>query len=56
MARKRKVSAESVQEIAPVEEIKVVFTKEKSYKCSECGNVCNSPKCIRCGGNISKEV
>jgi hypothetical protein len=63
MARKRKVVAEVAQEVV-IENVEVVqaaapavkIVKVKSYKCIECGNVNESPKCNRCGGHLSKEI
>jgi hypothetical protein len=63
MARKRKVVAQVAQEVT-IENLEVVevptpvieLVKVKAYKCFECGNVNESPKCSRCGGHLSKEV
>ena len=59
--RKKKVTAQSVEEVVSQESIAPQTTKKQEekavrYKCSECGNVQGVKRCLRCGGHILREV
>lgn len=59
--RKKKVTAQSVEEVVSQESIAPQTTQKQEektvrYKCLECGNIQATKVCGRCGGHILREV